>query len=77
MRAADYAAESVAVWTALGDAWEAAHARLALGQILEYQTDYERAIPLLEEVGQGVGRAGGPRPRRRGHFVPGAGRAGS
>jgi len=44
-----YAAESVAVWTALGDAWEAAHARLALGQILEYQTDYARAIPLLEE----------------------------
>jgi predicted ATPase/DNA-binding CsgD family transcriptional regulator len=44
-----YAAESVAVWIELGDAWEAAHARLALGQILEYQTDYERAIPQLEE----------------------------
>jgi predicted ATPase/DNA-binding CsgD family transcriptional regulator len=49
MRAADYAAESVEVWTVLGDAWRAADARLALGQILEYQTDYERAIPLLEE----------------------------
>ena len=47
--AAAYAAESVAVWTALGDAWRAADARLALGQILEYQTDYEQAIPLLEE----------------------------
>nr|MBA2597966.1 protein kinase [Chloroflexia bacterium] len=48
-RAAAYAAESVAVWTELGDARQAAYARLALGQILEYQTDYARAIPLLEE----------------------------
>jgi DNA-binding CsgD family transcriptional regulator/tetratricopeptide (TPR) repeat protein len=47
-QAAAYAAESVAVWTELGDAWQAAFARLALGQILEYQTDYEQAIPLLE-----------------------------
>jgi predicted ATPase/DNA-binding CsgD family transcriptional regulator len=46
---AAYAAESVAVWTELGDAWQAAYTRLALGQILEYQTDYEQAIPLLEE----------------------------
>ena len=43
-----YAAESVAVWTELGDARGAAEARLAQGQILEYQTDYARAIPLLE-----------------------------
>jgi predicted ATPase/DNA-binding CsgD family transcriptional regulator len=49
VRAAEYAAESVAVWTALGDAWRVADARLALGQILEYRADYERAIPLLEE----------------------------
>jgi DNA-binding CsgD family transcriptional regulator len=48
-RAAAYAAESVAVWTELGDARRVADARLALGQILEYQTDYARAIPLLEE----------------------------
>jgi predicted ATPase len=48
-QAAAYAAESVAVWTELGDAWQAAYTRLALGQILEYQTDYEQAIPLLEE----------------------------
>jgi non-specific serine/threonine protein kinase len=47
-QAAAYAAESVAAWTELGDAWQAAFARLALGQILEYQTDYEQAIPLLE-----------------------------
>jgi non-specific serine/threonine protein kinase len=47
--AADYAAESVAIWTALGDAWSAADARFAMGQILEYQTHYERAIPILEE----------------------------
>jgi len=46
--AAAYAAESVAVWTELGNAWQAANTRLALGQILEYQTDYEQAIPLLE-----------------------------
>ncbi|MCD6029171.1 MAG: hypothetical protein K0S78_1345 [Thermomicrobiales bacterium] len=49
-RAAEYAAESVAVWTALGDAWHVADARLALGQILEYRADYERATPLLEEA---------------------------
>jgi DNA-binding CsgD family transcriptional regulator/tetratricopeptide (TPR) repeat protein len=47
--AADYAAESVAIWTALGDTWSAADARFAMGQILEYQTHYERAIPILEE----------------------------
>lgn len=52
-RAAECAAESVAVWTALGDSRRIAHARLALGQILEYRADYSRAIPLLEEsVGQ-------------------------
>lgn len=50
VHAGDYAAESVAVWTALGDAWRAADARLAMGQILEYRADYERAIPLLEEA---------------------------
>jgi predicted ATPase/DNA-binding CsgD family transcriptional regulator len=49
-QSADHAAESVEVWTQLGDAWRAADARLALGQILEYRTDYERAIPLLEEA---------------------------
>jgi DNA-binding CsgD family transcriptional regulator len=38
----------VAVWTALGDTWRAADARLQLGAILEYQNDYEQAIPLLE-----------------------------
>jgi predicted ATPase/DNA-binding CsgD family transcriptional regulator len=48
VRAADYAAESVAVWMALGDTWRAAEARLALGQILEYRAEYERAIPMLE-----------------------------
>ncbi len=48
LHAADYAAESVEVWTALGDARQAADARLALGQILEYRADYARAIPLLE-----------------------------
>jgi predicted ATPase/DNA-binding CsgD family transcriptional regulator len=48
-QAAAYAAESVGVWTELGDALQVAYARLALGQILEYQTDYARAIPLLEE----------------------------
>jgi predicted ATPase/DNA-binding CsgD family transcriptional regulator len=47
--ATTYAAESVAVWTELGDARRVADARLSLGQILEYQADYERAIPLLEE----------------------------
>jgi non-specific serine/threonine protein kinase len=47
-QAAAYAAESVAVWTELRDPWRAAEARLSLGQILEYQTDYGRAIPLLE-----------------------------
>jgi non-specific serine/threonine protein kinase len=49
LHAAGYAAESVEVWTALGDARQAANARLALGQILEYRADYARAIPLLEE----------------------------
>lgn len=49
-RAAACAAESVAVWTALGDAWRVADARSALGQILEYRADYEQAIPLLEEA---------------------------
>jgi non-specific serine/threonine protein kinase len=48
-RAVEYAAESVAVWTELGDARRVAAARLALGQILEYRADYARAIPLLEE----------------------------
>ena len=48
-QAVAYAAESVAVWTQVGDAWRAAEARMVLGQILEYRTDYERAIPLLEE----------------------------
>jgi DNA-binding CsgD family transcriptional regulator len=48
-QAVAYAAESVAVWTEVGDAWRAAEARMVLGQILEYRTDYERAIPLLEE----------------------------
>ena len=47
-KAPAYAAESVAVWTELGDASRIANARLALGQILEYQTDYARAVPLLE-----------------------------
>ncbi len=60
MHAADYAAESVAVWTALGDAWRAADARLALGQILEYQADYERAIPLLEEAAREWDALGDP-----------------
>jgi DNA-binding CsgD family transcriptional regulator len=50
VHAADYAAESVAVWTALGDERRTADARCALGQILEYRADYERAIPLLEEA---------------------------
>jgi DNA-binding CsgD family transcriptional regulator/tetratricopeptide (TPR) repeat protein len=51
-QAADYAAESAAVWDTMGDSWRAADARLALGQILEYRADYERAIPLLEESAQ-------------------------
>ena len=59
-RAAAHAAESVAVWTALGDAWRAADARLALGQILEYRADYERAIPLLEEAAREWDALGNP-----------------
>ena len=47
--AAEHAAESAAMWTELGDVWRAAEARMLLGQILEYRTDYARAIPLLEE----------------------------
>jgi non-specific serine/threonine protein kinase len=34
---------------ALGDSWNAADARFVMGQILEYQTHYDRAIPILEE----------------------------
>jgi predicted ATPase/DNA-binding CsgD family transcriptional regulator len=60
LHAVDYAAESVAVWTALGDAWRAADARLALGQILEYRADYERAIPLLEEAAREWDALGDP-----------------
>jgi non-specific serine/threonine protein kinase len=60
VHAGDYAAESVAVWTALGDAWRAADARLAMGQILEYQADYERAIPLLEEAAREWDALGDP-----------------
>jgi predicted ATPase/DNA-binding CsgD family transcriptional regulator len=60
LRAADYAAESVAVWTALGDTWRAADARLALGQILEYRADFERAIPLLEEAAREWDALGDP-----------------
>jgi non-specific serine/threonine protein kinase len=48
--AAANAAESAAAWTAVGDAWRAAEARMVLGQILEYRADYERAIPLLESA---------------------------
>lgn len=51
-QATAYASESAAVWTTLGDAWRAADARLALGQILEYRAEYARAIPLLEESAQ-------------------------
>ena len=40
-----YAAESLAMWTELGDAWRAADARLALGMVLTRQGDYERAAP--------------------------------
>lgn len=58
--AADYAAESVAVWTALGDAQHIARARLALGQILEYRADYQRAIPLLEEAAREWEALGNP-----------------
>ena len=60
MHAGDHAAESVAVWTALGDAWRAADARLAMGQILEYLTDYARAIPLLEEAAREWDALGDP-----------------
>jgi predicted ATPase/DNA-binding CsgD family transcriptional regulator len=59
-RAAACAAESVAVWTALGDEWRAADARRALGQILEYRADYEQAIPLLEEAAREWDARGDP-----------------
>ena len=59
-RAAECAAESVAVWTALGDAWRIADARSALGQILEYRADYEQAIPLLEEAAREWDARGDP-----------------
>jgi predicted ATPase/DNA-binding CsgD family transcriptional regulator/tetratricopeptide (TPR) repeat protein len=58
--AAAHAAESVAVWTELGDAWRAADARLALGMVLHYQDDYERAAPLLEEVAAELDALGEP-----------------
>jgi predicted ATPase/DNA-binding CsgD family transcriptional regulator len=59
-QAVAYAAESVAVWTELGDAWRAADARLALGMVLKLQADHERAAPLLEDVAAQLDAMGEP-----------------
>jgi non-specific serine/threonine protein kinase len=59
-KAAAYAAESVEIWTELGDSWQVAYARLSLGQILEYRTEYARAIPLLEESAREWDELGDP-----------------
>jgi DNA-binding CsgD family transcriptional regulator len=59
-QAAAHAAESMAAWTELGDAWRAADARLALGMVLDYQADYERAAPLLQDVAAQLDALGEP-----------------
>jgi predicted ATPase/DNA-binding CsgD family transcriptional regulator len=58
--AATLAAESLVMWTELGDAWRAADARLALGMVLQHQGDYERAAPLLEDVAAQLDALGEP-----------------
>ena len=45
-----HAAESLVMWTKLGDAWRVADARLAMGMVLQNQGDFEQAAPLLEDV---------------------------
>ena len=55
-----HAAESLAVWMELGDAWRAADARLAMGMVLQHQGDYERAAPLLEDVAAQLDALGEP-----------------
>lgn len=57
---AAHAAEGLVLWTELGDAWRAADARLALGMVLTYQGDYERASPLLEDVAAQLDALGEP-----------------
>ena len=58
--AATHAAESLVMWTELGDVWRAADARLALGMVLQHQGDYERAAPLLEDVAAQLDALGEP-----------------
>jgi non-specific serine/threonine protein kinase len=58
--AARHAAESLVMWTELGDTWRIADARLALGMVLHYQGDYERAAPLLEDVAAQLDALGEP-----------------
>jgi non-specific serine/threonine protein kinase len=59
-QAAAHAAESVAMWTVLGNAWRAADAQLALGMVLIHQADYEQASPLLEKVAAQLDGLGEP-----------------
>jgi non-specific serine/threonine protein kinase len=55
-----HAAESVVMWTELGNTWRAADARLALGMVLVYQGNYERAAPVLEGVAAQLDDLGEP-----------------
>jgi non-specific serine/threonine protein kinase len=59
-QAAAHAAESLAMWTELGDTWRIADARLALGMVLHYQGAHGQAAPLLEDVAAQLDALGEP-----------------